>query len=124
MITEGLDLLERGLGLKPGQSRLVIRIGWVAFVTAHILWVCGFLAGLGIASPFAKAEESKAVNDMVLDLRVQILETSLLDARLRQCKADTPETKQYYYERLQEKMNQYFNITGRNYKPPQCAEIL
>lgn len=72
---------------------------------------------------YAHAGEVKAISAEVSEIKLQLLEQALFDVRLRQCKADTPETKQYYYTRLQEKMNAYYEITGRNYRPPACAEI-
>ncbi len=116
-------LLEKGTGLTPAQIKLLIRTGWVALVSVHMLWVCGLLTTVGLTSPFAAAAEAESLKDNVSEIKVQLLEQSLLEARLRQCKAETPDSKQYYFERLQEKMNAYYNLTKRNYPIPACAEV-
>lgn len=117
------DLLQKGTGLKANQIKLLIRTGWVLFVTGHMLWVCGLLASVGLTSPFAQAAEAETIKSSVNEIKVQLLEQSLMDARLRHCKAETPDSKQYYYDRLQEKMNAYYALTHRNYPVPACAEI-
>ncbi len=87
--------------------------------------VLGCLSFIPISfTRFALAGEVEGVKGTVAAIQVQLVEQSLLDARLRQCKADTAETKQYYYERLQEKMNLYFELVGRNWKAPACVEVL
>lgn len=118
-----LDLLQKGTGLSPSQIKLLIRTGWVALVSVHMLWVCGLLTTIGLASPFANATEAESLKDNVSEIKIQLLEQSLLEARLRQCKAETPDSKQYYFERLQEKMNAYYNLTRRNYPIPACSEV-
>ncbi len=117
------ELMGKGLGLTAHQIKLLIRTGWVLLVTGHMLWVCGLLGFLNLTSPFAAAAETENVKSSVARIQVQLLEQELFDARLRQCKAETPDSRQYYYERLQEKMNAYYDLTKRNYRPPACSEI-
>jgi hypothetical protein len=123
----GGSLFAKGMGLKPGQGKLLIRSFWVILVTTYMLWGIGALAYLGIAAPYASAEETAAVKSDVLSIKVQLLEEALLEARLKQCKAiesGSEETKRFYFERLQEKMTAYYKATDRNYLVPTCAEIL
>jgi len=57
----GFALLSLGMGLTRTQQQIVLRTLWVLIVTTHIAWVCGFLAPLGLAAPFARAD---AVEDL------------------------------------------------------------
>lgn len=118
-----LDLFWKMTGLTSNQAKLFLRTLWVLVVSTHILWVCGLLIWANIYPPFATAGETKDMQNEVSDIKIQLLEEALFDARLRQCKAETNDAKQYYYQRLQEKMNAYYNVTGRNYRVPACSEI-
>lgn len=116
--------LSRALGLTDKQIKFLLRTGWVIALSMFMLWASGALAFAGIGvSPFASASEVARLNQDVTGIKVQLLEQTLFDVRLRQCKAESTESRQYYYERLQEKMNDYFYITGRNWQPPACEEI-
>jgi hypothetical protein len=118
------EAAKTALGLSPKQVKLLIRVGWVLLVSAIMMWVTGAFAFMGMGtSPYASAGEVKELRTDVTSIKVQLLEQSLFDVRLRQCKAETIESKQYYYERLQEKMNLYFHLTDRNWNPPDCKEI-
>jgi hypothetical protein len=66
---ELLAALERGMGLKEGQSKLLIRVGWIIIVSVHIAWVCGWLVTFGLASPFVRAAEIAAVNGEISDIK-------------------------------------------------------
>lgn len=56
-----------GLGLKPHHWKVLIRVGWVVFVSFHIAWVCGWLVTFGLLSPFARAAD---VSEIQKTLRV------------------------------------------------------
>lgn len=116
--------LSRALGLRDSQIKLLLRVGWVLAVTTTGMWVTGVFAffGVGIA-PFAAAAEVKELRQDVTGIKLQLLEQTLFDLRLRQCKAESPESRQFYYKKLQENMNLYFHITERNWEPPACTEI-
>ncbi len=68
----GFALLSLGMGLDRRGQQVVLRALWVLVVSGHIAWVCGFLAPLGLAAPFARA-------DSVEDLT----RTAALTARLQ-----------------------------------------
>lgn len=59
MAEDKLALLTEGFKLNTEQRGLIIRVGWVVFVTFHIGWVCGWLGVLGMASPFVAAHDLK-----------------------------------------------------------------
>lgn len=118
------DALKLGLGLRRSHVKILIRTIWVAIVSGILLWLTGTFAFLGMGTaPYASAEETKELKVNVTSIKVQLLEESLFDVRLKQCKAETIESRQYYYVRLQEKMNEYFYLTSRNWNPPACSEI-
>lgn len=83
IVTEGfkLNLQERGL---------LIRAGMVLLVAVHIAWVCGWLATFGLAAPFVKAGELKAVVQTQVanfDSRIAELEDQVSLEELRKQKA-------------------------------------
>lgn len=114
--------LSRALGLTDRQIKLLLRTGWIIAVTTWMTWCVGGLSFAGLMGPVS-ATEFNAVKADVTGIKLQLLEQNLFDIRLRQCKAETSESRQFYYERLQEKMNAYFEITGRNWHAPDCKEI-
>lgn len=123
MVESVLNGISTALGLTPRQIKLVLRTGWVTLVTFQTLYLFGALAVVGFPAPFAKAAEFASMSAEVTDIKVQLLEQRLFDIRLRQCKAETSESRQYYYTQLVEKMNDYYHMTGRSYMPPSCAEV-
>lgn len=60
-MADGAGLLTEGFKLNVEQRGLLIRVGWVIFVTFHVAWVCGRLAMFGLVSPFVSANELNAV---------------------------------------------------------------
>jgi len=52
-----VQLLSDGFMLSPKQRSVMLRVAWVAFVTFHILWVCGWLGFAGLSTPFARAAD-------------------------------------------------------------------
>jgi hypothetical protein len=112
----------KAMGLTDKQVQLLLRTGWILLVSICMCWAMGWLAFIGLAGP-ASAEEVESIKGDVRSIQVQLLEQSLFEVRLSQCKAETTETRRYYYTKLQEKMDLYFRLTGRNYNPPDCKEI-
>jgi hypothetical protein len=118
-----LETVAMLVGMNEKQLRFLLNSIWRISLTTVILYIMGAFAGWGFIAPFASAAEVNTLKTDVTIIKIQLLEQELFDVRLRQCKAESSESRQYYYNRLQEKMNVYFHITGRNYLPPECKEI-
>lgn len=123
---ERIDLLSEAFGLNQPQRRLILRVGWVVFVTGHIAWVCGFLAPLGIASPFANAKDVAQVVLVQRQLQVELLEQRIFDQRIRHCRAvdaGNDEAVRFYAEALRSLLRDYSELTNREYRLPRCGEV-
>lgn len=111
------SLLSEGFGLSPDQRRTIIRVLWVLFVTTHILWVCGFLALVGLPSPFAKASDVERIAQSAdISARISLAQEIRAYAAAR-CRAEDPEPYDRIIERLQ---IEYERLTGSRYSEPRC----
>lgn len=105
------------MGLNRGQQQLIIRTLWVLFVTTHILWVCGWLAFLGLAGPFAKADEvSDLRRSIVVVEKLQITQEMRVQT-IYWCKAKDEGEKVAFEEALDRLRDEYKRITGGEQPP-------
>lgn len=118
-----VNFLINSFGLTREQQRLIMRTAWFGIVSGHILWVCGLFATFGIPGPFARAAEMKQLAEDLRSDRIDRLDHDILNLRIQQCKATTPEAKREYGERLQELESKYFSIVGRSPRVPGCDEV-
>ena len=51
------------------------------------------------------------------------LEDKLIELRIKQCKADTDQARQFFYERLNRKQQQYEQLTGHRFSVPECSDL-
>lgn len=109
------------MGLKPDQQKLVIRVGWVAFVSIHIAWVCGWLAFLGLASPFASAADVERVLEVQrVVARVQI--TSEIEQQVRFMCSLPPEQRNPIRSTIERLRDDLFRTTGERGPEPTCKD--
>ena len=120
--------LSRALGLSDKQIKLLIRVGWVLTVSNALIWVTGLYALIGLGhAPYASASEVSEQRLAVREIRVQLIEERILETRIKQCKAwaeNNEFAKQYYWEKLNTLMSQYYELKQQNYAIPECREII
>ncbi len=99
-----------------GRPKVVVQV-----VTLSAFW---FFAGwsLGLAPAFgqgfARAEGLSAVQAIML-------EDAIMDRRIRYCSApDGSEMKVFFAKSVNEKLAEYFSLTGINYNIPTCPELV
>lgn len=119
--SKSFDLLSLGMGLNRGQQQLIIRTLWVIIVTTHILWACGLLGFMGMASPFARATD-------VEDLRraTQVIEKIQLTQEMRVqtiylCRAKDQDEKLAVEQALDRLRDEYKRITGEVAPEYKCS---
>jgi hypothetical protein len=80
---EAAEVASEGFGLTPKQRQLIIRVAWVAAVTAHMAYVCGILAFAGIGTaPFARAEDVEGMKKAnAVTARIQIIQEMRVQKR-------------------------------------------
>jgi hypothetical protein len=120
--TNGIvDLLADGFNLPPKKGRtLLIRLAWVSFVTGHILWVCGWLAWMGVASPFARASDFDTLQQNAALSATIAVQRELRDEYAAQCVTADPVVRvqlDHYIDVLQA---QYHKLTNTYYPDPGC----
>ena len=85
-----------------------------------------------ITSGFAPAAKLEGTQLQLAQLQVNQLDTKILDTRTRQCDAGRkrangdPEAEnavRFATGRLQEQLNEFFKLTGRTYRLPDCSEV-
>ena len=117
------DVFSKVLGLDGNQQKIVIRVAWVAFVSFHIAWVCGWLAVVGLAAPFADAQSVQQAVQGIREDRIERLDSQILLIRTSQCKATTTEAREMYYSRLVELIEKYRVLSGKEPRVPGCGEL-
>lgn len=118
-------LIEALFGLQSKEQRLfIMRTGWVVFVSAHIMWVCGWLAPLSLASPFAHADVLAQLTKVVTDDRIDRLQRELLDMRVKQCgMAIGSPDRELYSKLVNELWGKYKELTGTDPRLPECKDL-
>lgn len=101
-----------------------MRASWVVIVTAHILWVCGWLAMLGLGTPFAKADEVRDLSREMRADRIERLEQQIINTRIAQCRSEpNSAAREQYSERLQELIHRFREIAHEEPRVPKCDEV-
>lgn len=134
-----LDKLLNGLGillpsLVPprghGEPREVIVWRWKIFLAVmavggfmalHVALACGWLVMLHPG--FASASDLKQVIAQLEAQRGSVLDTAILDLRIRHCAATTPEARQLYWGKIAPLLDEYQRLKGRPYQLPGCADL-
>lgn len=120
MLDMAAKALEEGLGLKREHQRVLIRTAWVLFVSGHVLWVCGWLAAMGLSSPFAQAAD---VDDLLRASRVNARITMQTELRVQiraWCLAEDPEIRQLTWRRIDELRTDLLEIAKIQTPEPVC----
>lgn len=94
------------------RHRMLLSLGVITLsglMTAAFGWFPGF-AGFAYASA-------------VHDIKVELLEQRIFDNRVRQCIATTPESRQFYGQKVAELLAKYQATAQAPYPLPSCAEI-
>jgi hypothetical protein len=121
-----LDFFVNGLGLTKEQRALLMRAAWFTVVSGHILWVCGGLTVVGLASPFARAETTIRLAEEMRADRIERIEHEILTTRQDQCKAikeNNVAAARLYNERIQELQTKLFYLGQREARIPGCNEV-
>lgn len=75
MLSEADGAITTAFGLNKKQRQLLLRVLWVLAVSGHIAWVCGFLAFVGLSSPFARAADVEDLKRAAtVNARIQIIQ--------------------------------------------------
>lgn len=96
-------------------------------VSGHILWVCGWLTPIGLAAPFAQADElnsrvAQIIRDELSVKRQQDLPGLMLDAKQKYCTA-SGEARRLHFSTYNNLRSEYFRLTQREYPDPPCEDF-
>lgn len=106
------------MGMTENQQRLLVRTGWVLIVTVHILWVCGWLAWAGFASPFAAAHEVEDLKQSV-NISARLALTQEIRAQIElMCSQPTLVAKKAVAGTIDKLLIEYKKIAGEPYPYP------
>ncbi len=120
MFGDAGEALEKGIGFKRSAWPILIRVAWVAFVTGHVLWVCGFLTALGLASPFAKASDvEKLLRAQEISARISMQQELRVQIRAW-CIAQDPEIRQVAWDRIDQLRSELLEIARLQTPEPSC----
>lgn len=94
-------------------------------VLVWIAWAMGAFATLLNTPGLALADEQKQILTELHDQKVERVEAAILQAQRDYCEAAADEKpRQFYLERRNMKLNEYFALTGRAYQGmPDCDEL-
>ena len=140
-MADGFELLKKGMRINHEQEGFLIRVFWVAAVTGHIVWVCGFLASFGFNSPFVVAgelEKFKTVQVAKLDSLIskqdaseRLLMRTLAQGKAREiretltriCTAKTGADKTRLNEDKDRLQDEYLALTGGRFVEAPCEQL-
>lgn len=81
-VTGVFSALITGFGLDRKEVQLLVRVGWVVFVSTSLAYIFGVLAWLGVAAPYARAAEVSDIQQTVnLSARINLAQEIRLQVR-------------------------------------------
>ena len=96
----------------------------MAALTLHIFWACGWIPGV---PGFARSADMQDVQTSVQAIRVEQLRAALFPARVLQCRSrGSPEStgaSGLTSERVSQLLNDYYRLTGVEYRLTDCADL-
>jgi hypothetical protein len=123
---EAGEVLSEGFGLNPKQRQLIIRVLWVLAVSAHMAYVCGIFAFMGIGvAPFARSEDVEGMKRAsVVNARIQIIQEMRVQKNAW-CKIQDDQTRDSILRYLVRLQGELKEITGE-IEPvqPDCSRLV
>lgn len=118
-----LGVVWDSLGISKELRISIMRAGWFGIVSCHIAWTCGWLTGLGIEAPFARADALKDLLVSVQQQREDVLNHQIQEVRYQQCRTaqDSPQ-HQNYTAQLNELYSKYLALTRKEPRIPSCDQ--
>jgi hypothetical protein len=93
----------------------------MALVYFHILWVCGWLAFLGLEVPFAKADDFKRLNAAVQISAKLNIAREIRDQVQARCSTRDYNTRRAFDSAIETLQLEYMTVTGgQRYPEPPC----
>lgn len=65
----------------------------------------------------------KQIEQKIDNISISILEQTILDLRIKQCRATNSEARIYIQEKLSERLREYQRLTGQTYQLPDCEQV-
>lgn len=120
MSNEKLDLLSEAFGLTKGQRQLLLRVAWVLTVSTILAYILGALTIIGIAAPYANAEDVDQLKQTVnASARVTLSQEIRAQSRVR-CASNDPVIRDSITRYVESLQDSYERIAGQRYPEPAC----
>lgn len=98
------------------KQRVIVTTTSVLCFWLFIFWSLGLVPAFGAG--FARAED-------VQSIQATLLENQIMEARIRYCSAPNgTQSKQFFHLTVNQKVNEYRELTGYAYPLPQCEELV
>lgn len=120
------DFISSVLPPKSGDADGTYRWQWAVFMKLWLLigfavWALDLVPGF---PGLAKASDVDALASQISQSRVESLETSIFNMRIKQCATDIPPAvRQVYSEQVSKMLHTYHALTGVSYPLPDCGEV-
>lgn len=95
-------------------------MGWSQVILWGFFW---WSIGMGTVLGMDMLGQGFARAETVNRIEVQLLAESILQDRIRHCNASSEDSRAYFYRVLEEKLQLYEKLTGREYKLPACSDL-
>lgn len=126
-----VESLKKGMQINHRQEGFLIRVLWVIAVSGHIAWVCGFLASIGLQSPFVQAGDMQKVEQKVdrsIELQIKQLKqskaTEIRSVLVKLCGQLTREERDQQLSEKERLQSEYKELNGNvEYKEPPCEQL-
>jgi hypothetical protein len=117
------EALSTGLDLKPRDKRILIRTGWVLFVTLSQAYGFGLLTYVGFASPFAKASDvDKLLRAGEVSARISMQQELRVQTRVW-CTNPDADVRMYAEKRIEELRRDLHEIAKLQTPEPRCEQV-
>lgn len=116
-----LDLLSEAFGLTKGQRQLLLRVAWVLTVSTILAYILGALTIIGIAAPYANAEDVDQLKQTVeISARINLAQELRMHMRSR-CQTQDERFRDSLERTIESLQAQYSKLTGSRYPDQRCA---
>lgn len=105
-------------GLTDAQIKGVVKVSWRLVLITHIAWVCGWLSVIGIASPFARADEVASIQRKTNVLLRAAIDSSLRGLVRARCQVTGERELEVVNNEIDIQKDEWQTLTGREWKEP------
>lgn len=120
-MNDKFDLITEAFGLNSDQRKLLLRVIWVLSVSTILAYILGALTIIGIAAPYARAEEVKDIRQTIEASARVTLGREIREQALIRCRSTDPAVRDSLTRYIDALQGEYERIANQRYPEPPCS---